>query len=877
MNDILFGNNNKVIVKKLAGRSFAKNKLRNMAAILAIVMTAFLFTSITTLGFGVVESLQLTQQMQKGSKADGDIRYMTEEQFEALRNSDLIGQAGCRQVIGFMTNTTQHNVEINYADNIQQELTFCKPTHGTAPQGANEIATTDLALKDLGITPEIGTLVPVEFELRGETYRFDMVLSGWWEASNVQISLMIVSNAFMEENRAIFPNTYAQDREMAGTYLSDVVLKDKTDVQEQLQSFARSIGGNPDDMYADNYILCAANRVANTQVQGSMVLALACFVILFLVCGYLLIYNIFDISIMQDVRQYGLLRTIGTSTRQIKRIVNRQAMRLTVIGLPIGLIMGFFVGKACLPIIIGFFGYNYSQTAIQISPSPFIFIISAIFTVLTVFISIRKPVKKASKVSPLEAIRFTGQENTKKQKANRKSGAKLSHMAFINMGRNKRRTSFIVISMLLCILLFNSILTVTQSMDMDKWISRNTKTDFTVYNANTTNIYNGFSTRADGLDRSAVTLIDGKPGVTAGRYLYKNTIDDNNVTVDYGYSGLNMMMQEQRDGRTFNAYDNGGTLAVSEVNGLPYGNVCGVSEAFLRDMTIFAGETNIDTLMEKMATGNYVIVGSPMDKLTGQPNILPFDEQLEIGQTISIYRNGEIVKTVTILAKATLVMTENETLSGTIGANRVGGDAPFLYLTQQDFMEIYAEPTLLSYGFNVQEEYYTQMVGFLNDYTYTVDTSTAFTSTELMREQLQSVRTIVMLVGGIIGLILALAGFINFTNMMITNIIARRHEFATMQSIGMTAKQLRKMMIWEGIYFAIGAGIIGILFSVLLGETVLCSVLNSSSMWFFTFHFTILPALVVFVVYLIIAVLIPIITLHFFNKGSVVERLRETE
>lgn len=876
MNDILIGNNNNAIIKKLAGRSFEKNKIRNIAAILAIIMTAFLFTSITSLGFGVVESLQLTQQMQKGSKADGDIRYMTAEQFDALRNSDIVEQAGCRQVVGFMSNTVQHIVEINYADKIQQELTFCTPTHGRAPQSLNEVATTDLALKDLGIEPQLGVLIPVEFELRGETHHVDMVLSGWWEAANAQLSIMVVSQAFMEEHRGLFPNTYARDREMAGTYLSDVVLKDKTDVQDQLQDFARSVAGDPDDMYADNYILCAANKFANTPVQSSTLIALVSFLLLFLICGYLLIYNIFDISVMRDTRQYGLLRTIGTSTRQIKRIVNRQAVWMTILGLPLGLIAGFFVGKACLPIIISIFSYN-SQTATQMSPSPFIFIISAIFTVLTVFISIRKPVKKASKISPLEAIRFTGQENLKKRKSKRTKGATLSQMAFINMGRNKRRTAFIILSMLLCIVLFNSILTITQSLDMDKWVSRNTKTDFTVYNANISNRFNGFSSHDDGLDVSVAASIAQQQGVIDSRYLYKNTVDDRNVTVDYGYSRLGLIAQEERDGRTFDAYDNGCTLAVSEDNGLPYGNVCGVSDAFLRNLTIYDGETNTDTLMEKMATGQYIILGSFMNKLTGHPINLPFEEQLDVGETISVYKNGEIVKTYTILAKATLVMTEIETLSGAIGANRVGGDAPFIYVTEQDFMEIYDKPTLLSYGFNVQEEYYAQITEFLNNYIYSANTSTAFISTELMHAQLQSIRIMIMLIGGIIGLILALAGLINFTNMMITNIISRRHEFAAMQSIGMTRRQLRRMTIWEGVYYAVGAGVFGTLLVIFLGQTVLRNVLNSSSMWYFTFHFTLLPALIIFMIYLIIAAIIPMITLHFFNKGSVVERLQKTD
>lgn len=128
-----------------------------------------------------------------------------------------------------------------------------------------------------------------------------------------------------------------------------------------------------------------------------------------------------------------------------------------------------------------------------------------------------------------------------------------------------------------------------------------------------------------------------------------------------------------------------------------------------------------------------------------------------------------------------------------------------------------------------------------------------------------------------IGVIMALAGLINFTNMMITNIITRRHEFATMQSIGMTNRQLRQMMIYEGLYYAGAADTIGAIFAAILGLTVLKSVLNSPSMWFFTLQFTLVPALIIAVVYLLLAAIIPVIVLHFFNKGTVVERLRTSK
>ena len=472
MNDLLFGNNNAEIVKRLSQRYFKKNRIRNIAAILAIMLTAFLFTSVTSLAFGVVSSFQYSLQMQKGSKADGTLGYMTEEQFQQLVDSDFVEIAGHRRVVGYASNAQGHSVEINYADDIQQELTFCKPTHGKSPQKSNEIATTELALKALGVKPEIGASVPLEIELRGKIYHYDMVLSGWWEASNDSLSVAIISEQFLEENKELLKNTYAVDHEIAGVTFSDVVLKDKVNIKNQLDEFVYSIGGNPEDMNADNFILSTENQMSKGMITSNSILFAVIFILMFVICGYLLIHNIFDISVMQEVRQYGLLRTLGTSTRQIKKIVNRQAVMLTLIGLPIGLIMGFFVGWILLPIAMRLLNLEHAMSGTKISTSPLIFIIAIVFTIFTVFISTRKPVKKAAKISPIEAIRYTDQGHYKKRIIKRTNGGKLAHMAFSNLGRNKKRSGFIIISMLLCIVLLNSIIIITQSMDEEKVIKR---------------------------------------------------------------------------------------------------------------------------------------------------------------------------------------------------------------------------------------------------------------------------------------------------------------------------------------------------------------------------------------------------------------------
>lgn len=873
---MLFENNTRAVVRLLSRRNLQNNKTRNMAAVLAISMTAFLFTSVISLAFGVKASMILSLQMEKGSRADGSLGYMTEDQFLRLAESSFIERAGCRQFIGYAVNSPGHAIEINYADAVQQELTFSTPVHGRAPQAANEIATTDKALKALGVEPVIGAEVPVEFTLRGKNYHFDMVVSGWWESRQASISLMTVSRSFMEENRDLFPNTYAEDKEIAGTYFSNVLLKNKANVQEQLKEFARFVGGNPNDMWAANYIQCTFDGVAKMIMQPMTAAAVIGFALLFVVCGYLLIYNIFDISVMQEVRQYGLLRTIGTSARQIRRIVNRQAVVLTMIGLPIGMAAGLGVGYLLLPFVVKSIN-NGSSAAVQFSASPFIFAGAALFTVLTVAISTRKPMKKASRVSPLEAIRYTGQAAGRSRRRKRLNGATLSHMAFSNSGRNKRRSAFIVLSMLLCIVLFNSVIIVTRSLDEEKGIRRTMKTDFLVYSSACVNRVTGFSSRTDALPSSVLEQINQQPGVVNGRYLYRNTIDDTAVTVDYGFGEIPADKTWENEGRTFSSYQNGAWVWVApEEEGRFYGNVFGASERFFDDLVIYEGEKDPSVLKQKLDTGEYVVAGATMNRLTGEPNTsLPFYDQLKVGDEITFYKNGEPFKTCTVLAMASMVYSEIEMEQWTNSVAKIGGDAPLLYLPEHVFTELYEQPVLLNYGFDVtggKEE----MAEFLTGLTES-SPSAAYTSSELLARQLQTTCNIIFMVGGMIAVIFALAGLVNFTNMMVTNIVTRRHEFAAMQSIGMTSRQLRIMMIWEGLYYALGAGVIGCATAALLGATVLKGALNSPSMWYFTLHFTILPGGSIACLYLVMAALVPLAALKMFNKGSVVERLRETE
>ena len=87
-------------------------------------------------------------------------------------------------------------------------------------------------------------------------------------------------------------------------------------------------------------------------VNLSSMLPLVAGIAVIFIAGYLLIYNVFYISIAQDIRFYGMLKTLGTTARQIRKIVYRKAIKLSLMGIPIGLLLGWPIGRLLLPAIV---------------------------------------------------------------------------------------------------------------------------------------------------------------------------------------------------------------------------------------------------------------------------------------------------------------------------------------------------------------------------------------------------------------------------------------------------------------------------------------------------------------------------------------------
>lgn len=882
MSDVLFGNNNKAVIKKVANRSFHSNKKRNILAVIAIALTTFLLTAVLTIGFGAKNTMQYSEARLLGSQADALVQGMTEEQAEQLKENTMFEKAGIQIGIAFLENTKQLNVELDYADETLMEVCFMTPSIGTIPKAENEVLVSANVLEDLGIPKKAGETLPVDLKVDGKIEHFDMKVSGIYEPVKNDVGYVMVSQAFLEEQEEMV-SALRKDRENRNYYNAHVILKDPSMVEERIGEFIRSIGGNPDDQEAENYVRIAPTPSA-AQSDGNLVVWLAAgvFGILFMFCGYLLIYNVFDMSVTNDIRQYGLLRTIGTTPKQVKGLVRKQAMYLFLIGTPIGVVLGILLGKGMLPVVLKAFVADLGEKNVVVGSLPYLPIIigSVIFSALTVWISTRKSAKKASRVSPIEAVRYVEQSTGKIRERKHVKGALLPRMAKANVQRNKGRMVLVIVSLMLSIILLNSVFIFTGSFDEEVYVERQMRSDFTVYTAEAGLMQKGFTGHSAALPENVAEAVTQRPGVENVTKMYRNTYDDNHISCDWGvtYGKIDNTHRNSIPENMDVGWSEDNHHAALSQDGRPLGNIFGISENLIDKLDIREGEKDKSVLKQKIQNENGIIL---IARYNQKGEFTEFTENqyknMQIGDEIQFYENGVLTETFTVLAKAATTDMEGASLLGP-GSNissDIGG--PIMYMSEEHFKELYENPSLYCVLFDTEKEQQQDMETYLSEYTTQKNMDIRYQSADKLGASVQTMKNTVLLIGGLIGRIFALVGIINLMNLIMTSIVTRRHEFASMQSIGMTTKQLRRMLMTESLSYVLRAGVIGTVVAVILGVTAVKLLVENGPIWYMTFHLTILPAILLSLIYIVLALIIPMVSLRFLNRQSIVERLRTGE
>ena len=498
MSDILFGNNNRHAVKKLSDRYFKSNKSRNIIAVIAIVLTAVLFTAIFTLGSGLIDTVQEQNIRKAGGDGQAVLSYISDDIYNDIEGNSLIEKIAYTKAVSYRIKNEgleKWRSDLWYMDDTALAFARYEPTTGRRPEAENEIIADTKTLDALGIKAGIGETVSLKYEIKGTEYETDFVLCGFWETDSLsKIGRMIVSESFIDSHSDILEYTYREDNDYSGVVTAYIMFHGKGDIESKLSRLLSEtgytcdiMGGNPKE---ENYMIARvspAYQSSNLFENPTLLISGVIGILLIIVTGYLIIYNIFQISVIQDIQAYGQLKTLGTTKRQIKKMIHRQAANLSLTGVPIGLLIGFFLGRALVPFLMN--GTIYTADAgITVTANPLIFIGAAAFAVFTVLISVQKPAKIAGTVSPIEAIKYTENDSSafrgkKHALKNSTHGAKIYRMALANLGRNRKRTALVIVSMTLSLVLFNTVFTFSSGFDIDKYIAKFVNTDFVISTA----------------------------------------------------------------------------------------------------------------------------------------------------------------------------------------------------------------------------------------------------------------------------------------------------------------------------------------------------------------------------------------------------------
>lgn len=844
-------NNNQKVIKNLFRKSLKNNKLRNVFAIIAIVLTTVLFTTLFTLSMGMVKSMQEETMRQSGGSAHASLKYLTYDEYNDMKNHPLVKDIGYSVLVGFAENEDliKRQTEVRFATDNQANWYFSYPTEGRMPQKINEIATDTIVLDMLNIPHEIGSPITLEYSINSEKYSNDFVLSGYWEGDVVgRASQVWVSQEFIDKNLANLDQNYQKQNHLySGLVFADIMFNNSLNIEKNIQTVITESGYELKDIdYGVNWAYMSTNFTTIDIITAVTIIGA---ILLIIFTGYLIIYNIFQISVTKDIRFYGLLKTIGTTSKQLKKLVRKQAYLLSAIGIPVGLLLGYFLGVMLLPLIV-------SVTAIKnisISASPIIFIGAALFSLITVFISSRKPSKIASKVSPIEAVRYTGVELQYKKRSKKSSNdAKIHKMAFSNLFRNKKKTIVVIISLSLSLIFLNVVYTITTGFDMDKFLSKEVVSDFIVGHVNYFN--SNFRFEEDMPSKNLINEINNLEGIKqAGKAYYMGNMHSLNSV---GLKKFNDINSDEYIEQLDTNYKNAIT-EVKKTGKIPL-DIYGLNDFLLDKLEIKQGEFD----KKKFNTGKYILTSILRHSKEGENR-----SYYNIGDKITIEYDDLTKKTYEVMGLASI--PHNISLR----RYSVGGIACFL--PETEFISQVKNPMFINYAFDVDEQNIEPMERFLENYTNNIEPMMSYKSKKFYVNAFKQVQHMYLIIGGVLCFIVGFIGILNFINSMLTSIITRKREFAMMKSIGMTGKQLNKMIMFEGLYHAM----LTIAITMTIGNIFAYFIVNAlaGQIWFFKYHFTVLPILIATPILIVISVIIPYLSYKGTTQQTLVEQLRETQ
>lgn len=805
-------------------------KSKNILIGIAIILTTLLLFVIPSIGKDMVEvNFAVINKIYPTWHAL--YRNVDESTVMKLAAHHDVKTYGLRSDAGYM-NLEDATVSMMYMDRTGMELYKVKLKEGQLPQKENDIVVSKGILEALGQNGKIGDTITVPYQILKDdgldyTKEKDFRICGFLadnESSKEQKQYTsLVSEAFLKAEIPVEQVKYRFLLQVNGQKGNTTA-----DYTETIQNIARQFGISEDDMNINKEYL-AANYVDPATIP--VIVGIMLIVVL---AGIITIYSVYYVSMNQRVREFGKLKAIGATKRQLRQIVLREGMGVALFAIPIGLL----IGTVAVKVVLLQFVEHAKDSNVLITEAYkvvakgevqlyywWIYLLAIAVTLCTVYLSLMKPMRMAAKVSEIEAMRYQG--GSKRQKSSRKG------YQFLNIGRltkrnlaeNKKKSTITIVSMAVTgifVMMVATVLSCANPMESAK--------------------------------SSIVGQYEISPIVESGNKEHPEyewaEVQKNNPLNE----GLKQQIEE------LDGVERVDVFTALKVSGGPFEEkigtefINGVPEEYAEELK--KGITEGNVTYEELKSGDKVILDRAL--LHWYPDIKVGDKlKLNIHDGDNTFQKE--IEVAAIGEYGTGLTNYNCLIMAKEGAEKLtinNSSSYFQVIADKDYDEA-LEASLQAI---VDGSGRLQMRTWKNEY-------------DTWENAIQMTR------GACYAFIIILAAIsiMNLINTMINSVHVRKKELGMMQAIGMSDRQLMKMLQLEGIFYTVGTLIISIGVGSLAGYPLFLYAKRTGMFEISTYHYPVTAAIIIILTLFVIQMLLAIFIAKSVRKDSLIERIRFSE
>lgn len=802
-----FENDTNAIVKKLARRSIQSEKRRNILIITTIAFASCFIMSLALYVFG--GSYQINKFYQ--GRLQAAILYAQPELLTALSNDENIEMAGLTLTMPLKEiQFDRDRLSVSYYDGTAFQMYSNELTDGHLPEKETEIAISFSFLEKHGIESALGQSFTLDL---GEHVPSEFTVCGLIKDDDANNSYeVLVSQALLESYFSGASVPYSILIRMASSeFLGTDELK------QYILICLEPYGLDEADIaFSSSYFTTFENASADmlTTTMISIVVVIACAAV---------IYSLFYISVTGKVREYGRLRVIGITPKQMKRLVWKESRQLSLLSIPLGIVIGCIIGYLLIP--DGWYWPNTIKYAIY----------TAVAMEIAVMLSIRKPVQIAALVSPVEAVRITTMTDISKLSDTKKLHRKITphSLAGINFSRNRKRTMLTLFSLGFTGILLMCAATFMMSVDPQALAYQDTAGyEFSISLSPTWDVFTPYVPAVDELQQH-------------------NPLDQNLITELTEDMLLYDMLPIQSCTPNMFFPDN------VNVEDQPYYEIVGLSREYLESHkdALLNGTLDYDQLVEEH--------GIIIDDSTGLVKSFAHYEAT-IGDTVEIENDeGEklpfkVMATVDLqdkLYEGYFIFVPQDLLN-TMKVNTTNFNSKLLFHTDPENISQAEDRIYEICGDNQNLE-----IRSIKEITSYMDYN--------LKAAIKAVYGLVVLIG--------IFALINLINTLMTNLVSRQQEFGVLRSIALSNKQLSEMLRAESFCYVLATMAVTLTVGTVLGY-VLCQIFGQvGTLGKLSYTFPLLPMLIFFTALVLIALGYSVLAIRFCGMKSLSEHTKMME